>query len=144
MTTGDIPCSLDFRRCLCSSMEEQFRPKERVGGSSPSRGTSSHQLRRCCSSQQFCMVACLNHTHLTISKVPGRRSGFPLESPEGTRFITRSRIVTDDEYHHFETQSVALGDGALRNEPAVYRASTARLCALAQGIYNMSILQCRL
>ena len=24
---------------LCSSMEEQFRPKERVGGSSPSRGT---------------------------------------------------------------------------------------------------------
>src|SRR3954452_21174420 len=25
---------------LCSSMEEQFRPKETVGGSSPSRGTS--------------------------------------------------------------------------------------------------------
>jgi hypothetical protein len=26
---------------LCSSMEEQFRPKEQVGGSSPSRGTTS-------------------------------------------------------------------------------------------------------
>jgi len=101
-------------------------------------------LRRCCSSQQFRMVACLNHTHLTISKVPGRRSGFPLESPEGMRFITRSHMVTDDEYRHFETQSVVPGDGALRNEPAVYRASTARLCALAQGIYNMYILHCRL
>lgn len=31
---------------LCSSMEEQFRPKERVGGSSPSRGTNvmSHDI----------------------------------------------------------------------------------------------------
>ena len=37
--TGDKTGSVDFGRCLCSSMEEQFRPKERVGGSSPSRGT---------------------------------------------------------------------------------------------------------
>ena len=32
---------------LCSSMEEQFRPKERVGGSSPSRGTNVFGCRRC-------------------------------------------------------------------------------------------------
>ena len=33
---------LEWRHRLCSSMEEQFRPKERVGGSSPSRGTCSY------------------------------------------------------------------------------------------------------
>jgi len=54
------------------------------------------------------------HTHLTIDAVPGRGSGFSLEAPEGMRFITRSRIFTDDEYHHFESQPVVLGDGALR------------------------------
>jgi uncharacterized protein (DUF779 family) len=54
------------------------------------------------------------HTHLTIDAVPGRGSGFSLEAPEGMRFITRSRIFTDDEYHHFEAQPVVLGDGALR------------------------------
>ena len=37
--TGNKTGSVDFGCCLCSSMEEQFRPKERVGGSSPSRGT---------------------------------------------------------------------------------------------------------
>jgi len=37
------------------------------------------------------------HTHLTIDAVPGRGSGFSLESPEGMRFITRSRLFTPDE-----------------------------------------------
>ena len=36
----DRPRSVDLAPSLCSSMEEQFRPKERVGGSSPSRGTA--------------------------------------------------------------------------------------------------------
>jgi uncharacterized protein (DUF779 family) len=54
------------------------------------------------------------HTHLTIDAVPGRGSGFSLEAPEGFRFITRSRIFTDDEYHHFEAQPVLLGDGGFR------------------------------
>jgi uncharacterized protein (DUF779 family) len=38
------------------------------------------------------------HTHLTIDVVPGRGGGFSLEAPEGVRFLTRSRIFTDDEY----------------------------------------------
>jgi len=38
------------------------------------------------------------HTHLTIDVVPGRGSGFSLEAPEGVRFITRSRVFTDDEW----------------------------------------------
>jgi uncharacterized protein (DUF779 family) len=37
------------------------------------------------------------HTHLTIDVVPGRGSGFSLESPENVRFLTRSRLFTDEE-----------------------------------------------
>jgi len=37
------------------------------------------------------------HTALTIDVVPGRGSGFSLEAPEGVRFLTRSRVLTDDE-----------------------------------------------
>lgn len=37
------------------------------------------------------------HTHLTIDIVPGRGSGFSVEAPEGVRFLTRSRLFTDDE-----------------------------------------------
>lgn len=37
------------------------------------------------------------HTQLTIDVVPGRGSGFSVESPEGVRFLTRSRLFTDDE-----------------------------------------------
>lgn len=34
-----------------------------------------------------------SHTHLTIDVVPGRGSGFSVESPEGVRFIIRSRLM---------------------------------------------------
>ena len=37
------------------------------------------------------------HTQLILDVVPGRGSGFSLESPEGIRFLTRSRVFTDDE-----------------------------------------------
>jgi uncharacterized protein (DUF779 family) len=37
------------------------------------------------------------HTHLTVDVVPGRGSGFSLEAPEGVRFLTRSRLLTDAE-----------------------------------------------
>jgi len=37
------------------------------------------------------------HTHLIIDVVPGRGSGFSVESPEGVRFLTRSRVFTDAE-----------------------------------------------
>lgn len=38
-----------------------------------------------------------SHTQLIIDVVPGRGSGFSLEAPEGVRFLTRSRVSTDDE-----------------------------------------------
>jgi uncharacterized protein (DUF779 family) len=37
------------------------------------------------------------HTHLTLDVVPGRGSGFSLESPEGVRFVISSRLFTDEE-----------------------------------------------
>ena len=37
------------------------------------------------------------HTQLIIDVVPGRGSGFSLEAPEGVRFLTRSRVFTDQE-----------------------------------------------
>lgn len=33
------------------------------------------------------------HTHLTIDLVDGRGGGFSLESPDGKRFLTRSRLL---------------------------------------------------
>lgn len=37
------------------------------------------------------------HTALIIDVVPGRGSGFSVESPEGVRFLTRSRVYSDAE-----------------------------------------------
>lgn len=37
------------------------------------------------------------HTQLTIDVVKGRGSGFSLEAPEGVRFVTRSRLYSDEE-----------------------------------------------
>jgi uncharacterized protein (DUF779 family) len=38
-----------------------------------------------------------SHTQLIIDVVRGRGGGFSLEAPEGVRFLTRSRVFTDDE-----------------------------------------------
>lgn len=37
------------------------------------------------------------HTQLIIDVVPGRGGMFSLEGPEGVRFLTRSRLFTDEE-----------------------------------------------
>jgi hypothetical protein len=37
------------------------------------------------------------HTHLTIDVVPGRGGMFSLEGPTGRRFLTRSRLFSDEE-----------------------------------------------
>jgi len=37
------------------------------------------------------------HTQLIIDVVPGRGHGFTLEAPEGLRFLTRSRVFSDEE-----------------------------------------------
>jgi uncharacterized protein (DUF779 family) len=42
------------------------------------------------------------HTQLIIDVVPGRGAGFTLEAPEGVRFLTRSRVFTDEEVAELE------------------------------------------
>ncbi|MGH1342572.1 MAG: DUF779 domain-containing protein [Nannocystales bacterium] len=37
------------------------------------------------------------HTRLVIDAVAGRGAGFSLESPEGMRFLTRSKVLTEHE-----------------------------------------------
>jgi uncharacterized protein (DUF779 family) len=44
------------------------------------------------------------HTHLIIDVVPGHGGMFSLEGPEGVRFLTRSRLYTDDEVKRLESQ----------------------------------------
>jgi uncharacterized protein (DUF779 family) len=43
------------------------------------------------------------HTQLIIDVVPGRGSGFSLEAPEGVRFLTRSRVFSDEESAALQT-----------------------------------------
>lgn len=40
------------------------------------------------------------HTELTIDVVPGRGASFSLEIPLGLRFVTKSRLFSDDEYQN--------------------------------------------
>jgi uncharacterized protein (DUF779 family) len=42
------------------------------------------------------------HTQLIIDVVPGRGSGFSLEAPLGVRFLTRSRVFSDEETNELE------------------------------------------
>ena len=49
------------------------------------------------------------HTHLTIDVVTGRGGGFSLESPEGKRFLIRSRLFTDQEWKVLEENPVTTG-----------------------------------
>ena len=42
------------------------------------------------------------HTQLTVDVVKGRGSGFSVEAPEGVRFLTRSKVFTDEEAAELE------------------------------------------
>jgi uncharacterized protein (DUF779 family) len=54
------------------------------------------------------------HTHITIDVVPGRGGGFSLETPEGLRFIIRSRLFSDDDAMTLLRSPILLGSGDLK------------------------------
>ena len=54
------------------------------------------------------------HTHLTIDLVDGRGGGFSLESPEGKRFLIRSRLFSDEEWAILEEAPLTTGATVLR------------------------------
>ena len=45
------------------------------------------------------------HTRLTIDVVPGRGGMFSLEGPEGVRFLTRSRLFTEEEQAELDREA---------------------------------------
>ena len=58
----------------------------------PLPGGTTSPLDFWMSREQF---AYWRHTHLTIDLVDGRGGGFSLETPDGKRFLTRSRMLED-------------------------------------------------
>jgi len=55
-----------------------------------------------------------SHTAITIDAVPGRGGGFSIETPEGMRFIIRSRVFTDAEALELAGKPLILGSGDLK------------------------------
>lgn len=47
------------------------------------------------------------HTQLIIDVVPGRGGMFSIEGPTGQRFLTRSRLYSDEEWRGLEAQEAA-------------------------------------
>ncbi|MGC0365296.1 uncharacterized protein (DUF779 family) [Rhodococcus sp. 27YEA15] len=50
------------------------------------------------------------HTQLVLDVVPGRGSGFSLESPEGLRFLSRARAFTASENDLLGAQPLLVGE----------------------------------
>nr|WP_226925211.1 DUF779 domain-containing protein [Georgenia thermotolerans] len=75
------------------------------------------------------------HTQLVLDVVPGRGAGFSLESPEGVRFLTRSRVFTAAEAAALSAAGVLTGaaweDGARPAAPGRPQvvATVAEACA---------------
>jgi uncharacterized protein len=81
--------------------EQEFK----VGGSDVLLGKIG-AVRFYMSATQF---AYWKHTQLIIDVVPGRGGMFSLEGPEGLRFLTRSRLLTDQECVLLGKQGVTQG-----------------------------------
>jgi uncharacterized protein (DUF779 family) len=59
------------------------------------------------------------HTQLIIDAVPGRGSGFSLEAPEGLRFLTRSRVYSEDEFDELDRIGPPLRGPTAMDAPAL-------------------------
>ncbi|SUA80552.1 Uncharacterized protein conserved in bacteria [Nocardia otitidiscaviarum] len=55
--------------------------------------------------------AAWQHTQLVLDVVPGRGSGFSLESPEGFRFLSRGRVFDPDELAALADSAPVTGAG---------------------------------
>jgi uncharacterized protein (DUF779 family) len=51
------------------------------------------------------------HTQLVIDVVPGRGGMFSLEGPEGKCFLTRARLLEDEEWQQLEQRGAAIDGG---------------------------------
>ncbi|MCW2238095.1 DUF779 domain-containing protein [Azospirillum canadense] len=78
-------------------MEGEFKP----GGQDVRLG----EIGSCPFYMGAAQFAYWEHTQLIIDVVPGRGASFSLEAPEGVRFLTRSRLFTDEEAEDLRHQS---------------------------------------
>ncbi|MEV6069315.1 DUF779 domain-containing protein [Nocardia sp. NPDC052001] len=63
--------------------------------------------------------AAWRHTQLVLDMVPGRGSGFSLESPEGFRFLSRGRVYDREELSALAASAIITGaDYELGARPA--------------------------
>ena len=97
--------------CDGSSPMCYLKGEFRVGGSDVLLGELnidglSEAIRVWISAPQF---EYWKHTHLTIDLVDGRGGGFSLESPEGKRFLIRSRLFSDEEWAQLESAPITTG-----------------------------------
>jgi len=97
--------------CDGSSPMCYLKGEFRVGGSDVLLGELnfdglSEAIRVWISAPQF---EYWKHTHLTIDLVDGRGGGFSLESPEGKRFLIRSRLFSDEEWALLERALITTG-----------------------------------
>ncbi|MFQ6394519.1 DUF779 domain-containing protein [Nocardia sp. KC 131] len=60
--------------------------------------------------------AAWQHTQLVLDVVPGRGSGFSLESPEGLRFLSRGRVFEPTELNALATVAAVTGESWERGE----------------------------
>jgi len=58
------------------------------------------------------------HTALVIDVVPGRGSGFSVEAPEGVRFLTISRVFSDEEMAELDSAGPVLRGPQVDGEPS--------------------------
>ncbi len=84
------------------------RDEFRVGGNDVYLGT----IGGCQVYMDRDQFAYWKHTQLIIDVVPGRGSGFSVEAPEGVRFLTRSRVFTDEEVDALDKEGVSVGGQA--------------------------------
>ena len=97
--------------CDGSSPMCYLKGEFRVGGSDVLLGELNFEglteaIRVWISASQF---EYWKHTHLTIDVVDGRGGGFSLESPEGKRFMIRSRLFSDEEWALLESAPITTG-----------------------------------
>ncbi|MEV0945794.1 DUF779 domain-containing protein [Rhodococcus sp. NPDC049939] len=77
-----------------------------VGETLPTRPEGTDAVPVWISGSQF---EAWKHTQLVLDVVPGRGSGFSLESPEGMRFLSRARAFTTRENADLAAQEVIVG-----------------------------------
>ena len=95
-STGGLPPTFTMMSPNCSGVAS--RPRVSSGSWNACPG----EIGGCPVYMDLDQFGYWKHTQLIIDVVPGRGAGFSAEAPEGVRFLTRSRVFTDEEVDALE------------------------------------------